>query len=79
MSIQGYAQSLRAKTRTGAVLMFDGQPFENPNWVINKRRVAFWVKSPTLRFEQSLWDYGDGSPEDAEREARKRIRVLVDA
>lgn len=76
-TLHDMAFELRAKTRDGAVLMFDGELWNAPRWRINKNEVSFSNSGCRI----ILWssEEGYGGQAEAIRVIRKRIRVLVDA
>lgn len=74
MIIHDWARRLEAKTKAGAVLMYDGEFLPNVLWKITKHEISIISGNSTF----VLLERGD-NPMTAEADLRKRIRVLVDA
>jgi hypothetical protein len=75
-SVHDIARALKAKTDAGALLLLDGNVYNEPDWIITPDEISFGRPG----FRIMLWDRAGewGNTKDA-RKSLKTIRVLVDA
>ncbi len=72
--LHDWARKLKARTDAGAIIIYDNDVIEKPEWRITEGEIAIRTGNTTF----PLWQRGDDMTE-AECDLRSRIRAYVPA